>query len=64
MMMRVKNHHTPPTIRPDNDLGERKKKEGGGRKRRNIAGTFWEGLEGREEKRKKGGIWQEVEPGK
>ena len=29
-MMRVKNHHTPPTIRPDNDLGERNK-EGGGR---------------------------------
>lgn len=29
MMMRVKNHHTPPTIRPDNDLKDRK--EGGRR---------------------------------
>jgi len=23
MMIRVKNHHTPPTIRPDRDLRER-----------------------------------------
>lgn len=63
MMMRVKNHHTPPTIRPDNDLGNRKRKrEGGGIKRRDIA----DGLEGREEcrdKKKKGGIWRGVEPG-
>lgn len=29
MMMRVKNHHTPPTIRPDNDLKDR---EEGGRR--------------------------------
>ncbi len=55
--MRVKNHHTPPTIRPDNDLG-RKKKEGGGRKRKSIAGTVQKAegnVEDGEDKNKKKG---------
>lgn len=45
MMMRVKNHHTPPTMRPDNDLGEQK--EGGWKKEEERRGGSLEGLGGR-----------------
>lgn len=58
-MMRVKNHHTPPTIRPDNDLGEQKKKGGRWKKEEEYCGDILVRI-----RRKKGRIWQEVEPGK
>lgn len=38
MIMRVKNHHTPPTMRPDKDL---EREEGVGHKRGKIVGTVW-----------------------
>lgn len=48
-MIRVKNHHTPPTIRPDRDL-ER------GQMEAEVRGE--NGEDRQEEKEKKGDVWE------